>query len=372
MKARQQNRIRTLISALLILAMLGSGVYAAVGSVANVNNEISVGAVNITLDHFYKKDGAEIRGVYVDEDITSGATISSVPRIKNLGISSYVRLAVNYYDESGAAAEAAVASDLAADWTKIGNYYYLTREATPGETLDVFKGILVPASWDDDNNQITMVLRADAIQAAHFTPDFTNDAPWGAVTIAEFADDEYQTDSESHTSAVTVNYDGVAEQYVDVPDGFLAQLNMLTPGDEVSGEIAISNKSDDEHGLWVDVDVTDAALGNALTVRIEKDGAVLYEGPLADLAETSLGKLAPGDAGAVSVRLSLPAETGNNVGSIQGVINWKFRVDAEEQPIPVGPQTEDNITTAMIIFLASFGGLVLLSIFEKRERDEEK
>ena len=201
----------------------------------------------------------------------------------------------------------------------------------------------------------------------------SSDAPWGAVTIAEFADDGYQTDSESHASAVTVNYDGVAEQYVDVPDDFLAQLNMLTPGDEVSGEIAISNKSNEEHELWVDVDVSDAALGSALTVRIAKDDAVLYEGSLADLAETSLGKLAPGDAGTISVSLSLPAETGNDIGSIQSAISWKFRVDAtEEQPIPVGPQTEDNITAAMIIFLASFGGLILLSLFERREQNEEE
>ena len=148
---------------------------------------------------------------------------------------------------------------------------------------------------------------------------------------------------------------------------------MLTPGDEVSGEIAISNKSNEEHELWVDVDVSDAALGSALTVRIAKDDAVLYEGSLADLAETSLGKLAPGDAGTISVSLSLPAETGNDIGSIQSAISWKFRVDAtEEQPIPVGPQTEDNITAAMIIFLASFGGLILLSLFERREQNEEE
>ena len=44
----------------------------------------------------------------------------------------------------------------------------------------------------------------------------------------------------------------------------------------------------------------------------------------------------------------------------------------EEQPIPVGPQTEDNITAAMIIFLASFGGLILLSLFERREQNEEE
>ena len=54
------------------------------------------------------------------------------------------------------AAEAATATDLAADWTKIGDYYYLTREATPGETLDVFKGISVPASWDNDNSQLLL------------------------------------------------------------------------------------------------------------------------------------------------------------------------------------------------------------------------
>ena len=370
-KKTQRNKIYVIINAILVLVMIGAGVYAAVGSIADVNNEISVGAVNISLTHYREKDGSQIEGVYENEDITSGATITSVPHIKNLGISSYIRLSVHYYDEAGDAAERAVENDLGADWTQKGDYYYLTREAAAGEEFDVFQGITAPASWDDNNRQIVMVLQADAIQAVHFNPDFTSDTPWGAIAIEDFADEGYQIDSESHASAVTVSYDGVAEQYVSVPENFLAQLNVLAPGDAVDGEITVNNSDDEEHEVWVSVEVPDADLASALTVRIMKDGVVLYEGSLAGLSETSLGKFAPGAMGAIEITLGLPIDTGNDVGSIHSSINWKFRVDAEEEPVPVGPNTEDSIGVAVLLFLVSFVGLIIVSLFEKREQDEK-
>ena len=370
---KQKNRkcIWSALSFVFLAGMIGAGAYAAIGSAANVNNEISVGAVNISLDHYREQDGSTTRGVYDSEEVSSGATIISVPKIKNLGISSYIRLAVRYYDEAGSAAERAEVNSLGVDWVQKGEYYYLTREAAAGEEFDVFQGITAPASWDDNNRQIVMVLQADAIQAVHFNPDFTSDTPWGAIAIEDFADEGYQIDSESHASAVTVSYDGVAEQYVSVPENFLAQLNVLAPGDAADGEITVNNSDDEEHEVWVSVEVPDADLASALTVRIMKDGVVLYEGPLAGLSETSLGKFAPGAMGAIEITLGLPIDTGNGVGSIHSSINWKFRVDAEEEPIPVGPNTEDSIEVAVLLFLVSFVGLIIVSLFEKREQDEE-
>ncbi len=72
-----------------------------------------------------------------------------------------------------------------------------------------------------------MTLQADAIQAAHFEPDFASTTPWGAVVIEDFENSDYQIDSESHASAVTISYDNEAQRYVKVPDNFLAQLNLL-------------------------------------------------------------------------------------------------------------------------------------------------
>ena len=363
MKARRRNRLFVVADIALSVVMLGAGAYAVIGSTAGVDNEISVGAVNIALSHSYDDNGTKTQGIYSDEGVASGADVSSVPHIANLGISSYIRLAVNYYDKTGASVERAAVNELATGWTKVGDYYYLTREASPGEEFDVFKSITIPRSWEIEENRVSMTMRADAIQAANFTP-------WGAVAIEEFDDANYQIDSESRASTVTVTYGGVSEQYISVPESFLAQLNMLTPGDEVDSEIAINNSSNEEHEMWVGADVADAGLSGALRLRLEKAGTVLYEGPLADLGELSLGKYNVGDAGAISMKLSLPADAGNDIAGVASSINWKVRVDAEEAPIPVGPQTSDNIMTSLIIFLASLAGLIIVSLFERRQENE--
>ena len=219
-----------------------------------------------------------------------------------------------------------------------------------------------------------MVLQADAIQAAHFNPDFSSETPWGAVAIEDFADSDYQVDTESHSSAVTISYDGVAGQYISVPENFLARLNLLAPGDSVESEITVSNTDSKEHEFWTSVDVADSRLGDALVLKIVKGGEVLYEGPLSEMPDLSLGKYAPGASEKISVTLSLPVETGNNAGGIGGTINWKFRVDAAEEtePIPVGPKTGDDIMISITICLLSFVGLIIVYLFEKRDQKEEE
>lgn len=375
MAKQRQNKVVVVANALLGILMLGSAAYAAVSSTADVNNEISTGAVNISLNHLLDDGSGEAVKVYENKDITTGAVISSVPRITNKGIASYIRLSVHYYDAAGDAAERAPENDLGADWVEIGDYYYLTRQATSGEVLDVFRSITAPSSWDHDGNtQVVMVLQADAIQAAHFNPDFSSETPWGAVAIEDFADSDYQVDTESHSSAVTISYDGVAGQYISVPENFLARLNLLAPGDSVESEITVNNTDSKEHEFWTSVDVADSRLGDALILKIVKGGEVLYDGPLSEMPDLSLGKYAPGASEKISVTLSLPVEIGNNAGGIGGTINWKFRVDATEEaePIPVGPKTGDDIMISITICLLSFAGLIIVYLFEKRDQKEEE
>ena len=183
----------------------------------------------------------------------------------------------------------------------------------------------------------------------------------------------YQIDTEEHTSAVKITYDEMAQQYVDVPEDFLARLNLLRPGDSVSGEIQIENSDDDEHEIWLGVEASEEGLGGALIVKIERDGAVLYEGPLANLGEHSLGKYAAGEKATIVISLSLPVEAGNEVGGLRGVLNWNFRVDRKEESIPDDtPRTNDDIMVAATVFLASLVGLIIVSIIERFSQKEEQ
>ena len=368
-KKRQNNRLFVAIEIALIAVMFGAGAYAAVTSVTDVENEISVGAVNIELEHYHNDGSEEENGVYDGEDIAEKTSISSIPRITNLGISSYVRLLVNYYDKDGNVAERAPVGDLGADWQAIGDYYYLTRAATTGESLDVFKSISVPASWNNDNDKIVMILRAEAIQSANFEPDFTSEQPWGVVSIEEFNGD-YQIDSEDHTSAVTVSYDDSANKYVEVPDNFLASLNLLAPGDTVTGELQINNTDSKDHEIWMDLEVSNGDLGDTLRITITKDGEVLYDGTTAGLENFSLGNYSSGSGATITVAISLPREVTNGIGGVGGTINWSFKTDKSEEPIPDTPSTNDNIVVAVIIFLVSFAGLIFTFMLEKRQKEE--
>ena len=371
LKQKNKKRVLSALSCVFLVGMIGAGAYAALGSVATVDNEISIGAVNISLEHYYQRDNVETKGTYNDEDITSVGAISSVPRITNLGIGSYIRLAVRYYDEKGNLAERAAVSGLGADWQEIGDYYYLTREAVAGEVFDVFNGISIPDSWGDDNSEIVMFLQADAIQAANFNPDFSSAEPWGSVTIEDYRDKGYQIDSEERASAVTVSYDDGVERYVEVPEDFLARLNLMRPGDTISGSIRIDNSDGDAHEIWISADATDDGLGAELILRIENGSEVIYEGPLNGARNVSLGNYAPGETADIVISLSLPIETGNDVAGLSGSLSWRLSTDTKDDPIPPGPSTYDKINTAMVVFLISFVGLMIVALVERRKNEEE-
>ncbi|MBR0133920.1 hypothetical protein IJM16_01500 [Candidatus Saccharibacteria bacterium] len=372
MAIRRQNRIFVVLDILLTIVMLASAAYAAVTSVVSIENEISVGAVNIELSHYRDDSGNEQEKIYQDEDIVGDSFVSSIPRIKNLGISSYIRLRVDYYDGGGNFTERATVIDLGADWAEIGDYYYLTREAVTGESLDVFKGISVPASWDDGNSQVVMIMKAEAVQAAHFNPDFTSDQPWGVITIKDF-DDNYQIDSEDHTSAVTITYDDSAEKYVSVPDNFLTRLNVLVPGDSANGEITIENSDSEEHEIWMEMDIPNSSLGDTFIVTVKRGDEVIFDGTVSDLNNLSLGKYPSGSSDTITISLELPAEAGNDISGIASDINWGFRVDKKDsEPVPDAPKTGDDITTAITIFFISFIGLIIVSLFQKRGQKEER
>ena len=369
-KQEKGGRVLSILSFVFLAIILGSGVYAAVTSVVTVENEVSVGAVNIELGHYYEDGGAEQNNTYKKEDLAGKSFVSSVPRVKNLGVSSYIRLLVSYYDEEGNEAERANVSDLGADWAKIGDYYYLTREASTGESLDVFKGISVPASWNENNSQVVMIMKAEAVQAAHFNPDFTSEQPWGVIAIKDF-DDNYQIDSEDHTSAVTITYDDSAEKYVSVPDNFLTRLNVLVPGDSANGEITIENSDSEEHEIWMEMDIPNSSLGDTFIVTVKRGDEVLFDGTVSDLNNLSLGKYPSGSSDTITISLELPAEAGNDISGIASDINWGFRVDKKDsEPVPNAPKTGDDITTAITIFFISFIGLIIVSLFQKRSQKE--
>lgn len=77
-----------------------SGIYAFTNSsILKYKNDINTGAIKIELKEYTIKDGQE--SIYTDSETTvlPGQIISLIPKITNLGDSSYVRAKLNYTSE---------------------------------------------------------------------------------------------------------------------------------------------------------------------------------------------------------------------------------------------------------------------------------
>ena len=87
-----------ILAVILILIMCVSGIYAFTNStIVNVKNELNTGVVKIELNEYSKNvDGTESLYNDVNLNVLPGQVISLIPRISNLGDSSYVRAKIGY------------------------------------------------------------------------------------------------------------------------------------------------------------------------------------------------------------------------------------------------------------------------------------
>ena len=113
------------------------------------------------------------------------------------------------------------------------------------------------------------------------------------------------------------------------PTSSALNIDTLAPGATVTQSVTVVNSGN----LPVSVVVTAAkkagitAFYEALTCRVEADGASLYEGPLSGLRTTPL-RMSPGMRTPLQVSVGLPATAGNEL--LGGYAKLTLYVDAEQ------------------------------------------
>lgn len=359
--------MKKILSIIFATAMLGSCAYAAVVNYdADIFNGFSTGAVKIDMTQECAKDDNIANCNYDDYQISSNETISSILKIKNIGAPSYLRIRVNSINQDSEPTEEPAIVDLGANWQKIGDYYYLTRIAESGENITVFSSFTAPESWES-NQRITTIYNAEAIQAANFNPDFSSAMPWGDVTITRNTNG-VPSDSSSQSSTVTISYENSADQYIQIPDSFLAALNNLMPGSQKCGDIHVENNANYAREFFISGSLTGDKLGEVLHLNIANGGNSLYDGLLKNFGEISLGEYYIGDSSDITFCLSLPENLGNEYANIPGDVNWVIRAAGEALP---NPKTDDNIRIALIIFIISLVGLIITTRKRKNENTQQ-
>ncbi|MCD7867765.1 MAG: hypothetical protein LUG62_06140, partial [Clostridiales bacterium] len=308
-----------------------------------VANHISTGDIRISLEEYEEKNGREI--LYENpKTVLPGDTVSKIPRITCEAEDCWVRVKISYTDNlnglEGLGDENL--GEIPEKWEKIGEYFYYTEILGYGESADLFHWIHIPEDWTEEwaEKKLSMEIRAEAIQAANYTPDFTAMSPWGNEEIQKCIHTvDGMEASVPEKKSLMVEFNGDAHRLLAVPDDFFSNFARAMPGDTLRDTAQIRNTTDSTAEIFFQtspecLSVSGQDLAEKLGLTISMDGKELYSGNL--LAEelnapVSLVTLAPGEEGELEFVISLPAGLDNAYALREADVKWIFSVN-EDSP----------------------------------------
>ena len=254
---------------------------------------------------------------------------------------------------------------------KIGDYYYYKNILNPKESADLFQGVFIPYEWDNEHaeQKLNLNIQIDAVQAEHFTPDFSSDQPWGNEEIEVCAHSGDRSALVNPYTTMYVEFEGNSHKLVAVPKDFFSNLGQAMPGDLLNDTVTLKNTTEDEVELLFHTALPETlteeqkSLLTKIELAIFLDGDKLYEGNLeaASLSsDISLGKYQSQENKEFTFSLTVPAELKNQYALADTVVRWVFSVQQDGKATPVG--TGDTMMFLPFLFLGG-GGLLLLGIY---------
>lgn len=368
-----------------------SGIYAFTNtSILGIKDELNTGAINIELQEYTIKEGQEL--IYSNNETTvlPGQIISLIPRINNVGDSSYVRAKLTYTSEDNSLIQ--ISDDnvdgMSNDWVKKGEYWYYKNIVNSGEKIDIFKTLRIPIDVPNEfqGKAIQLNIVAEAVQSKNFTPDFSSSSPWNGIN-AEEANTTYQADMVQINPNAVVEYENSANLYLSVPENFFNELGHILPGDTISEEISINNKKDKSVEYFVSTEKADGIsdkgieLLEKLQLKIISPNGVIYEGKAYKIDNCSLGVYNPKTLSSLRFIITVPQELENEYADLTSAIKWNFSInevedekepeEKNEAPEEKSPQTGDSkFKIAITVFFISAIGLIVILVLEKRQKNK--
>lgn len=343
--------------------ILAAGVWASLEDSVEVTNFLSMGDVQISLTEYQvDEQGQEVP--YVNSvKIMPGDTVSKIPRITNEGEPCWIRARILYTNsmEEEEGFEDSLLLGIPNAWKKQGEYFYYTQVLKNGDSADLFKEVEVPWRWTEAHTEqeLSITVEADAIQAVHFQPDFSAASPWGntKIEVCVHEKDGRIIDVREKTE-LSVEFEGQAHKLVAVPSDFFSNFSAAMPGDELCDKAIIKNTTESDVQIFFrtgleEMTSKEAEFLEKLELRLSYDGKLFYSGNLAAReanSDISLGIFPPGEEGELTFRILVPPELGNAYALRKGNVKWIFSVKQEEEQFPsqASPQTPEEKTTAPV------------------------
>lgn len=381
---RLKGSISILVTVCLLLMGIGTPAYAATYSdETSVTNHGRIGAVDISLLEEFPEDTTII---------LPNQTVDIATSIENEAKPAWIRMKVEYVTSEALTGLASLgftelSDDLIQfaneDWVKIGEYYYLTTPMQTGDVKPFTESVTFPSDWDNSvvNSNIGMYFTAEAIQEAHFEPDFESDDPWHGAVIEAFDATEYQLKTVGNEQ-FSIVYENGSEGLVTVGDDFFSNWGDIMPGDTLTGTANIANHMTIPVKLYFKMESTgDEAVLEKLTMTIRNGEDIVFSGPLSENLDTVLlQQYEPNDTTEFSYELSVPAELNNAYALSDFETVWTFSAEEippqEEEPTPTQKMIQKiaeqidtgDIPMYAVCGIAGLAVIVLIGIGVKRKK----
>lgn len=334
------------VGSLCMLLFSAQGTYAWYQSSVSVQNHIRTGDVNIGIQEYEEDAGREVLCSGTEGRIVlPSQRISKIPRITNYAEPCYVRVKV-----SGKSMDEDDIFGMPEPWIAAGGYYYWPEPLDTGASVDVFRAVTIPSWWTENasGQTVGLTVTAEAVQSAHFTPDFQSEDPWGGqkIELCVHEQDGAVQQVEKVYQSMSVVYEGAARNLVAVPEDFFSNLGTAMPGDTLGDSVSVRNTTETEAEFFfrteVPAELTDEErdLMEQFSLEITQEGRLVYSGGLdgkeLEGAWVSLGVYQPGEEGEIHFTLQLPSELKNVYAQRETFVNWMFSVQGEEPVTETG------------------------------------
>lgn len=373
-------------SILCLLALLGlTGIYAL--PKVYVLYQANTGKVDICLKEYMLEEGKEVPWKN-GEDVLPGGFVSKIPRIRNDGAECYVRATVSFSSQKESEKPLSLENleGISSDWVRDGDYFYYKHTVKPGEKVELFQGIRIPWEWKtpDEDNVWKACVRAEAVQAEYFSPDFTGEDPWGMkvytfpIQYAPEGDIQEQTaDTEEVELLLVEQVQGFAVEQ----EGCMKTLEAFVPGKSQTGSIRLKNTTEKEREVFFRAETQEqSVLLEKMELKVEllekEENRILYQGSAAACTPKelqSLGKLAPQEEKQLRFTFSLAKDADNTYALQKGKIKFWFTTGEEETgKIATAVSTGDPQKPIGYLVTAVGAAIVLLFMLLGRKRPVRK
>lgn len=261
------------------------------------------------------------------------------------------------------------------EWKRIGDYYYYTHILGNNTPIILFQGLDIPQSWGEKENcpdEFTVRIKADAIQAANFTPDFNSNSPWGSVVIEHEKDYDPTNYCETAMKYNTPNEltvtDGTALE--SKTNDLFGNFSYFMAGDTFKDTLHVKNGSNKRIRLYFRMRNRGGQLSDKTRINVSCDNRTYYDGTLSSM-NSRWQKLTSIDAGQkknLKFTLYLDEDSKQEYSVLEDDVIWQFRTTSDESPSNKAAGVKTGDSTVILGWCCAFLAALLLLIQAARTR----